>query len=84
MTAGTVEIRARRRGLLASAIAWVWPQPLQTERRRAGYAWLGSLAAWLWPSRLEDGAYGRRHGLIAMLFGWMWPAGPGTWPPGSW
>jgi len=74
VTAGTIQTRNAKRGLLASATAWVWPQPLRTDDRPAG-AWMGPLAAWLWPSRLENESFGRRHGLMASLFGWMWPQG---------
>ncbi|MDZ4370840.1 MAG: hypothetical protein U1C74_05385, partial [Phenylobacterium sp.] len=66
----------RRPGLMASAVAWVWPQPLQSERRSAAATGLlGTLAGWLWPSRLQDERFGQRHGLMAALFGWMWPQG---------
>lgn len=75
MTVGTIDRRAPKRGLMASAIAWVWPQPIRTEEQRAGFAWMGPLAAWMWPSRLEDERFGRRHGLMGVLFGWMWPQG---------
>ena len=63
MSVGMLERRGVRRGLLASAVAWVWPAPRRGEERR-GVGWLGP-AAWLWASRLEDERFGRRHGLMA-------------------
>ena len=56
MTAGTIQTGNAKRGLLASAIAWIWPQPLRTEDKRAAYGWMGPLAPWQTPARREDHA----------------------------
>ncbi|MFN9927099.1 MAG: hypothetical protein ACK53I_09195, partial [Phenylobacterium sp.] len=64
-----------RRGAAGAALAWLWPDPLETEARRAGWPWVAQLGAWLWPDRLNDEPFGRRHGLMAMMFGWAWPEG---------
>ena len=68
---------ASKRGLLASAIAWLWPEPLAHEERRGGWLWLGVLIGWMWPTPLQrefDGAKARRAGLT-WLMGWAWPRG---------
>lgn len=86
MTAWT-QNDGRRRNLLASVVAWVWPAPRREERRRGATAWLGPLGA-LFPSRLGQGARTRDRGLMALLFGWMWPSnvdrGMARWWRKSW
>ena len=64
-----------RQSLLASALTWLWPEPLEHNRRPVGAIWLNSLVGWMWPRPLQrefDGAGVRRAGL-PRLMGWAWP-----------
>lgn len=67
--------RGGKRILLATAVAWLWPQPLAHKNKRGGWLWLSGLVGWLWPRPLQrefDGAKARRAGL-PWLLGWAWP-----------
>ena len=67
--------RGGKQNLFATAVAWLWPQPLAHEDKRGGWLWLSGLIGWMWPRPLQrefDGAKARRAGL-PWLMGWAWP-----------
>lgn len=63
-----------RQSLIARALPWLWPEPLEHRGRPVGAIWLSSMLGW-WPRPLQrefDGAGARRAGL-SWLLGWAWP-----------
>lgn len=55
---GSDECRGVRQTWLARARAWLWPEPLEHERRPLGR--LSWLMGWAWPSKLDSASVGGR------------------------